>query len=295
MSNTRYPKSMELELTTDGHQIAHLKKMILGQLRYTKAQRSELGQYLAVDCEMVGLGPGGKKDSLARVSIVNYYGAIVLDTFVRQATPVTDYRTRYSGVRPEDVEGPNAQDFSHVKKTVKTLIKGRTLIGHTLHKDLQVLHLSHPPSLKNDVRENPDWKWKFPEIKTPGLKMLVQNELGVRIQDGEHDSVTDARAALALFCLHEGGSRLDLAVTEPQSCGSLQNWPPHKMAEPPYRREPRNRPRRRGRHVPPQAVGGPIALPDLNLGIFTSEFDCLAYDDDVDTLATCTFGYEDML
>ncbi|KAG9030838.1 3'-5' exonuclease [Tulasnella sp. JGI-2019a] len=229
MSNTSYPKSTELELATDSRQTAHLKKMILGQLQHTKAQSSELG-HLAVDCEMVGLGPGGNKDSLARVSIVNYYGVVILDTFVRQTRPVTDYRTRYSGVRPQDVEGPGAQEFDHVKNTVKSLITGRTLIGHTLYKDLEVsrpltmlgrsvsvtlnevgslkvLHLSHQPSLIHDVRESPDWKWKYPRIRTPGLKMLVQNELGMRIQDGEHDSVTDARAAMALFRLEGGPTR----------------------------------------------------------------------------------------
>ena len=33
---------------------------------------------------MVGVGPGGKEDALARVSIVNYYGHTLLDTFASE-------------------------------------------------------------------------------------------------------------------------------------------------------------------------------------------------------------------
>lgn len=63
------------------------------------------GKYLAIDCEMVGVGPQGLESSLARVSIVNYHGAVVLDTFVKQKEKVVDYRTWVSGVTPEDLAG----------------------------------------------------------------------------------------------------------------------------------------------------------------------------------------------
>lgn len=63
--------------------------------------------HIAIDCEMVGVGRSGLTSVLARVSVVNEYGAILLDTFVRQTQVVTDYRTLVSGVRREDVEGPD--------------------------------------------------------------------------------------------------------------------------------------------------------------------------------------------
>jgi RNA exonuclease 4 len=66
------------------------------------------GQYLSLDCEFVGLyDPANDhaRHSLARVSIVNYHGAIVLDTFVAQRERIGDWRTWVSGVRPEDVQG----------------------------------------------------------------------------------------------------------------------------------------------------------------------------------------------
>lgn len=52
---------------------------------------------------MVGVGPEGIESTLARVSIVNYHGVIMLDRFVRPREKVTDYRTWVSGVREEDL------------------------------------------------------------------------------------------------------------------------------------------------------------------------------------------------
>ena len=52
---------------------------------------------------MVGVGPDGAESSLARVSVVNFHGAILLDEFVRQRERVVDYRTEFSGVRPKDL------------------------------------------------------------------------------------------------------------------------------------------------------------------------------------------------
>ena len=52
---------------------------------------------------MVGVGPEGSESTLARVSIVNYHGVVMLDKFVRPREKVTDYRTWVSGVREEDL------------------------------------------------------------------------------------------------------------------------------------------------------------------------------------------------
>ena len=52
---------------------------------------------------MVGVGPDGAESALARVSIVNYSGGMVLDEYVRPQEPITNYRTWVSGIRPEDM------------------------------------------------------------------------------------------------------------------------------------------------------------------------------------------------
>lgn len=45
----------------------------------------------------------GKDNMLARVSIVNAFGETVYDSFVAPMQKVVDYRTKYSGVRPENL------------------------------------------------------------------------------------------------------------------------------------------------------------------------------------------------
>ena len=52
---------------------------------------------------MVGVGPMGEESTLARVSVVNYFGVVLLDEFVRQKERVTDWRTQWSGIRAEDM------------------------------------------------------------------------------------------------------------------------------------------------------------------------------------------------
>lgn len=72
---------------------------------------------------MVGVGPEGSESTLARVSIVNYHGAIVLDRFVRPREKVTDYRTWVSGVREEDLR---SGELSPQKREETKLMSGRS-------------------------------------------------------------------------------------------------------------------------------------------------------------------------
>lgn len=52
---------------------------------------------------MVGVGIDGAESSLARVSLVNFYGFVILDEFVQQKERVVDYRTQWSGIRSSDM------------------------------------------------------------------------------------------------------------------------------------------------------------------------------------------------
>jgi len=79
----------------------------------------------------------GIASSLARVSMVNFHGHILLDSFVRQKERVTDYRTWVSGVRAEDLR--DAPTFEEVVQMVSDLAKGRILVGHAIWNDLQVI------------------------------------------------------------------------------------------------------------------------------------------------------------
>ncbi|OBS72838.1 hypothetical protein A6R68_12587 [Neotoma lepida] len=56
-------------------------------------------EVVAMDCEMVGIGPQ-RVSGLARCSIVNLYGTILYDKYIRPEGEITDYRTRVSGITP---------------------------------------------------------------------------------------------------------------------------------------------------------------------------------------------------
>ena len=71
-------------------------------------------KYVALDCEMVGLGESGKTSALARCAIVDYDGAVIYDEFVRPPGYVTDFRTKYSGIRKKDLRRDNAISLQEV-------------------------------------------------------------------------------------------------------------------------------------------------------------------------------------
>ncbi|KAJ8706635.1 hypothetical protein PYW07_012713 [Mythimna separata] len=162
-----------------------------------KNNQNRITKFLAMDCEMVGVGYDGSDNMLARVSIVNKFGDCIYDKFVKAREEVKDYRTEISGVRKEDLL--NGEDFTVVQKEVSELLKGRILVGHSVNHDLSVLFLSHP---KRNIRDTSRYKpfRKITKGSTPSLKRLAKEILGIEIQTGEHSSVEDARAAMKLYC-----------------------------------------------------------------------------------------------
>lgn len=66
-----------------------------------------------------------------------------------QVEAVADYRTWVSGVTPQHLAG--APSLAQVQADVAALLEGRTLVGHGLKKDLQVLLLSHPRKAIRDT------------------------------------------------------------------------------------------------------------------------------------------------
>uniref|UniRef100_A0A8C6HZT0 Exonuclease domain-containing protein n=1 Tax=Mus spicilegus TaxID=10103 RepID=A0A8C6HZT0_MUSSI len=75
-----------------------------------------LTKALALDCEMVGVGPKGEESIAACVSNVNQYGKCVYDKYIKPTEPVSDYRTVVSGIRPENLK--QGEEFEVVKKEV---------------------------------------------------------------------------------------------------------------------------------------------------------------------------------
>ncbi|KAG6829348.1 hypothetical protein H0H92_004714 [Tricholoma furcatifolium] len=182
----------------NGESLSTLRSMIFGDSELTEEQKLP-GKYLALDCEMVGVGIDGAESSLARVSLVNFHGAVQLDEFVKQRERVVDYRTQYSGIRASDMI--KAKPFEDIQKKVAALLKDCVLVGHAVHNDLKVLLLSHPRPMTRDTQYYAG-KHKVAKSKYVALRNLVKQELGVTIQGGEHSSVTDARATMAVYRIH---------------------------------------------------------------------------------------------
>ncbi|KAJ2699939.1 3'-5' exonuclease [Coemansia sp. IMI 209128] len=164
--------------------------------KISKEKREAIGKYLAIDCEMVGAGFKGSRSMLARVSIVNYYGHVILDTYVQPLEPVTDYRTWVSGIRKADLA--RGRPFKEVQDEVAALLKDRVLVGHAIKNDLAALMISHPPLLIRDTSRYPEFK-KLNKGAVPALRKLAASLLSITIQEGEHSSVTDAKTTMLLY------------------------------------------------------------------------------------------------
>lgn len=151
-----------------------------------------------MDCEMVGAELNGKHSILARVSIIDFFGKVLYDTFVEPTRHVTDYRTRYSGVTQDDLKG--APDFKTVQREVKMLLLGKRLIGHAIDNDLQVLDLKHPHQMIVDTSLHRPFMMANGG-RRPALRKLAEEHLGIKVQQDTngHDSVEDARVAMLLY------------------------------------------------------------------------------------------------
>ena len=161
-------------------------------------RKEEQGKYISMDCEFVGVGPEGTESVLARVSIVNFFGKVIYDKYVRPSEKVTDWRTWVSGVTPLNMK--EAVSFREAQMEASKILEDRILVGHAIHHDLESLFLSHPYSKIRDTSKLPLFK-KITGGRPPSLKKLILHYLKIEIQGGYHSSVEDARATMLLFRL----------------------------------------------------------------------------------------------
>lgn len=160
----------------------------------------ELGKYVAMDCEMVGVGSGAHESALARVSLVDFHGRQIYDSFVKPRERVTDWRTAVSGVSQKEMRF--ARDFEEVQKQVSDMIKDRVLVGHDIKHDMEAMMLSHPPRDIRDTAKHAGFR-RFGNGRKPALRILARELLGVEVQDGSHSSIEDARVTMLLFRKHK--------------------------------------------------------------------------------------------
>jgi RNA exonuclease 4 len=165
-----------------------------------KPKKSEV---VALDCEMVGVGDGGHSSSAARVTVIDWFGTVLLDEFIQQTEPVTDYRAFVSGITPQDLEEAT-MTLQECQELVLSLLRDHILVGHALKNDMKVLGITHPWWLTRDsAKYEPFMKVRFDDgILWPRkLKDLVSEKLNHEIQvtGKPHSPYEDASAALDLY------------------------------------------------------------------------------------------------
>ncbi|KAL4998161.1 ribonuclease H-like domain-containing protein [Aspergillus recurvatus] len=188
---------MSQRATDAGASATQNSNAVLSRENEGRSQNVDIGKYIAMDCEMVGIGPDPDNDSaLARISIVNYNGDQVYDSYVRPKEMVTDWRTHVSGILPKHMA--EARSLEQVQKEVAEILEGRILVGHALRNDLDALLLSHPKRDIRDTSKHTPYR-KIAGGGSPRLKILASEFLGLNIQAGAHSSVEDAKATMLLY------------------------------------------------------------------------------------------------
>uniref|UniRef100_A0A8C2A9M3 Interferon stimulated exonuclease gene 20-like 2 n=1 Tax=Cyprinus carpio TaxID=7962 RepID=A0A8C2A9M3_CYPCA len=144
-------------------------------------------KYVALDCEMVGTGPKGCD--------------LIYDKYIKPINPVTDFRSRWSGIRRQDLL--HAIPFDQAQKEIVKIITGKVVVGHAIHNDFKVLKYFHPACQTRDTAQIPllNQKAGLPVNEMVSLKRLTEAIFKKDIQTGKggHSSVEDAKATMELF------------------------------------------------------------------------------------------------
>jgi hypothetical protein len=155
----------------------------------------DLPQIIAVDCEMCETQDPvtGHHDprALCRVSFVDCVtNDVLLDTLVKPAWPVVNYRTHINGI--------NEDDLKHVQFTLRhaqafflSMCSAETvLVGHAVHNDLAAMHIEHFVCADSAcLYRDPEESDRCVALKDVALTVLKHS------MPVTHDSVGDAQTA----------------------------------------------------------------------------------------------------
>ncbi|CAG2225454.1 AEN [Mytilus edulis] len=165
-----------------------------------KSEDAEKDRIVAMDCEFVGVHPKNKS-ALGRCSVVDFYGNVLYDQFVKPDEPIFSYRTKWSGIRKKNLK--NAIPVATAHQQIWNLLLGKIIVGHALFNDFKVMKIQYTGK---HVRDTASYKplralANLSENTAPKLKNLSQILLGRTIQTKEHCSVEDSMATLDLYKL----------------------------------------------------------------------------------------------
>jgi len=217
----------------------------------TRNDEFQKGDLAAIDAEFVSLGAEEtelRSDGtrviinpahfgLARVSVVMgdppRAGSPFIDDYIVTPEPITDYLTRFSGIEIGDLD-PNVSTkplttLKAVYLKLRYLVdRGVKLVGHGLAKDFRIINIVVPPDQVIDTVE----LFHMERQRKISLKFLAAFLLNLDIQTGTHNSIEDARTALALYQAYLGlieAGQFETTLDKIYHIGRLTNWSPESI------------------------------------------------------------------
>ncbi|XP_060803378.1 exonuclease GOR-like [Amyelois transitella] len=172
------------------------KPGINGPLEGYVRPHSPRGGVYAIDTEMCYTTAGLE---LASVAVIDVNGHVVYQTHVRPSAPILCYNTRFSGIRPRDLDRAT-KTLQDVQYDLLEFVGTDTiLVGHALENDLKVLKLLHTAVV--------DTCAMYPHARglpmRRSLRDLSKELLGRNIQQSSagHSALEDAQAVMDLILL----------------------------------------------------------------------------------------------
>ena len=146
----------------------------------------------ALDCEMCYTTCGLE---LTRITVINYKFEVVYEKLVKPKNPILDYNTKFSGIKPGDLDSITTT-LADVQKDLLEMFSDRSiLIGHSLDSDMRALKLYHKHII--DTAQLFPHKRGLP-FKRALRTLMVENLRLIIQEDAGHDSKEDACAAFRL-------------------------------------------------------------------------------------------------
>lgn len=173
-------------------------------------------EFVALRAEEIEISASGEREvirptrlGLARVSVLRGSGPNQSTPFINDhisiRDPIVDYLTKYSGLRPGDLD---VNRSSHPLISLKLAYKklwlllnlGVVFVGHGLPKDFRTINIHIP---KSQVLDTVDLFYIRSRGRKLSLRFLAWYLLHEDIQQETHDSIEDARTALRLWRKYE--------------------------------------------------------------------------------------------
>ncbi|XP_049825840.1 exonuclease GOR-like [Aethina tumida] len=178
--------------------IGHVAKSERASFKYTRATNCLPPSVLGIQCKLVQTTNGLQA---GRISLVNFRGQVLYDSYIFPEYRVVDCNTSTSGLLVKDVFG--GKELIEVQEDLLKIInKHSILIGHGLGSCLNLLKLIHMHVI--DLNEC------FDQSGSSDLNELAETYLGPKAVNLRKDNVLDAKLCidlvlygffLELFCI----------------------------------------------------------------------------------------------